>query len=105
MIEGVGAALTPNIYPHNEVLMIRYANLNGDSGIAAYELTDDGIIVEFIHPTRAGHRYYKYSYASAGYAATELMKGMAQRGHGLNSFISTRRPRYSSKSSSSVNLV
>ncbi len=85
--------------------MVRYANLNGDSGIVSFESTDDSISIEFRHPTKAGHRYYKYSYASASYAVVELMKGLALRGRGLNSYISTHHPRYSSKSSTSVNLV
>lgn len=77
--------------------MIPYANLNGDSGILAYDIRPDFIVVQFANPTRAGDRYYKYSYQSAGHAQVELMKGMAKRGHGLNSYISTRQPRYEDK--------
>lgn len=63
--------------------MEQYQNLGGDSGVAAYELGDDFIKVQF----RTG-RVYLYNYQSAGSAAIEHMKELARAGRGLNSYIS-----------------
>lgn len=38
-----------------------YKDLTGNSGVTAYEVTDNGISVEFNHDT-----VYRYTYASAG---------------------------------------
>ena len=71
-----------------------YANTNGDSGVTAYQLGDDYIKVKF----RSGHwTLYTYTYASAGSSVVETMKNLAQQGHGLNSYISTHKPGYSSR--------
>lgn len=59
-----------------------YKNLNGNSGIASYELRADSILVQF----NTG-KPYVYSYLSAGSANVEQMKRLAVAGSGLNSFI------------------
>jgi len=64
--------------------MQRYANLSGDSGVAAYGIAPDAILVRF----RDGDRVYRYSHRSAGREAVEEMKRLARAGHGLSTFIS-----------------
>ena len=64
--------------------MQRYKNLSGQSGVEAFDIADDSIIVWF----KAGHtRTYLYTYASAGRQAIERMKELALAGNGLNSYI------------------
>lgn len=63
--------------------MIKYKDINGDSGIEAYEIGLDKISVKF----RNTAKIYVYSYASAGKENIEHMKKLAQSGDGLNSFI------------------
>ena len=73
--------------------MTRYSNKGGDSGISAYEILDDGIIVQFSTGST-----YLYTYASAGSVKIEKMKVLAIRGEGLNSFIMTNaKTSYQSK--------
>lgn len=62
--------------------MERYRNSNGDSGVAAYEIGADYILVKF---TKGGT--YSYSYRKAGQRYVDEMKRLAQRGRGLNSYI------------------
>lgn len=62
--------------------MIRYRNLDGDSGITAYGIGNDYIVVEF-----HGGACYIYSYMSAGTNHVENMKALARQGRGLNSYI------------------
>jgi len=62
--------------------MIRYANKGGNSGIYAYEIQDDGIIVQF-----SSNAKYLYNYSSAGASKIEEMKRLATKGKGLNSYI------------------
>lgn len=62
--------------------MTRYSNKGADSGISAYEIKDDGIIVQFTSGVK-----YLYNYVSAGSANIEKMKELALIGEGLNSFI------------------
>lgn len=72
-----------------------YANTNGDSGIVSYQSGADYINVKF----RGGRwTMYVYTYVSAGSSAIETMKNLAQQGYGLNSYISTYKPGYESKS-------
>jgi hypothetical protein len=74
--------------------VIRYRNLGGDSGVIAYELGEDFIIVRF----RKGGTY-KYTYSSAGSNNIERMKGFAISGKGLNTFIDKHvKKKYASKS-------
>jgi hypothetical protein len=63
--------------------MERYRNSGGDSGVSAYELGSDYIRVKF----SGNSRIYTYSYRKAGRSLVEQMKGLAQGGSGLNSYI------------------
>lgn len=73
--------------------MERYRNLSGDSNIVAYEIGSDFIRVQF-----SDGSIYRYTYASAGSRNIELMKRLANKGKGLNSFISkTVRKKYARK--------
>ena len=67
--------------------MERYRN--GASGVRAYQIGLDYIIVKF-----NSFKTYKYSYARAGRHKVEKMKALAIRGRGLNSYIN-RYARYS----------
>lgn len=61
-----------------------YRNIAGNSGVVAYEIGPDYITVEF-----SDGGTYRYTYASASMENVERMKGLAQAGQGLNTFIST----------------
>jgi len=66
--------------------MTPYLNLNGNSNILAYEITEDSILVIF----KSGRwRNYLYSATRLGKAVVEKMQIYAIQGHGLNSFISS----------------
>ncbi len=71
-----------------------YANNGGDSGVSGYEYGDDYIIIEF---KEGKNRFYKYTYLSAGRSAVDQMKNLADVGHGLNSYVSTYKPKHSEK--------
>lgn len=60
-----------------------YLDINGDSGVSAYEIGEDNIKVKF----KGTANFYVYSYTSAGKENVEHMKKLAQSGDGLNSFI------------------
>lgn len=62
--------------------MERYANLNGDSSVYAYQIGSTSIWVKF-----DSGKVYEYSYASAGSGNVETMKSLARSGRGLCSFI------------------
>jgi hypothetical protein len=62
--------------------MERYKNLGRDSGVTAFEIGVDSIIVEF----KTGATYL-YNHLSTGQADIERMKILATAGTGLNSFI------------------
>lgn len=62
--------------------MERYRNLGGDSNVAAYELGDGSITVQFNDGS-----VYLYTNLSAGPANIIELKRLAQVGQGLNSFI------------------
>lgn len=66
--------------------METYQNVNGNSGIAGYEIGDTCIQVKFADTGRV----YCYSYESAGRENVEEMKRLAAQGYGLNSFINRR---------------
>jgi hypothetical protein len=67
-----------------------YVNRSGDSGITAYEIGADYIVVQFI-----GGDVYRYTYRSAGKRAIETMKKLAATGKGLSTYISqTIRQQY-----------
>ncbi|MGJ8665997.1 MAG: hypothetical protein ACSHW7_06515 [Patiriisocius sp.] len=60
--------------------MERYRNR--DSGVKAYQIGTDYILVKF-----DSFKTYKYSYNKAGRFKVEKMKTLAVRGKGLNSYI------------------
>ncbi len=61
-----------------------YQNLSGNSGVAAYEIGEDYIRVQFTSGS-----VYVYTYDSAGADNIEQMKRLARKGQGLNTFINT----------------
>ena len=61
-----------------------YKNIAGSSGVRAYEIGPDFITIEF-----SDGSVYRYTYASAGQENVERMKGFAQAGQGLNTFMNT----------------
>jgi hypothetical protein len=63
--------------------MQRYRNLSGNSGVYAFEIGADYILVKF----SGTDRIYRYSYLKAGVSHVEQMKRLAVAGHGLNSYI------------------
>lgn len=63
--------------------MKRYRDLSGQSGVVAYEISDDAITVKF----RDGD-VYLYDYATTGRREVEEMKRLAVAGRGLSTFIS-----------------
>lgn len=70
--------------------MVPYSNKSGkNSGVTAYEIGKDFIIVRFKRSDD-----YTYSYDSAGKPAVEEMKKRAKRGEGLSTYISQNRPDY-----------
>lgn len=70
----------------------RYLDLSGKSGVVAYALRPDGIVVQF----RSAGRY-EYTYDSAGVQAIEEMQALAQAGRGLSAYISRHAPPYARK--------
>ena len=73
-----------------------YENFHGNSGIVAYEISEDGsyIDVEF-----ASGGVYTYSKASVGKENLAIMKVLATAGAGLNGFINKYvRNRYAHRS-------
>lgn len=70
--------------------MKRYADLHGDSGVAAYALLPRAIAVEF----RSG-AVYVYTADSAGPGRLARMRKLAASGRGLSTYISRHaRDRY-----------
>lgn len=65
-------------------MMKAYRDLDGDSGVAAYECGPDWICVQF--NTGA---VYEYTCSSAGQHNVEAMKRLADSGDGLNAYINT----------------
>ena len=63
--------------------MKRYRNLDGHSGVVAYEIAPDAIAVRF----NSGE-IYDYTYAATGEARVETMKMLAEAGQGLSTYIS-----------------
>ena len=60
-----------------------YRNLDGHSGVVAYELGEDWIDVRFVNG-----QSYRYSRASAGAEHVRNMQALAQGGEGLATYIS-----------------
>jgi len=72
-----------------------YQNIDGDSGVAAYEYSDDWIRVQFKHGGT-----YKYDSSGIGVSHLNAMKTLADSGSGLNAYINTHaevKKGYSSK--------
>lgn len=66
--------------------MHAYRNLEGHSGVEAFEIGSDSIIVKF---RDSNSPYYRYTYASTGKNRVNIMKRLAMHGRGLSTFIST----------------
>jgi hypothetical protein len=62
--------------------MEKYKDIDGDSGVAAYEIGEDFIRVQF-----KDNAVYLYTNQSAGSENIAKMKVLAETGDGLNSFI------------------
>jgi hypothetical protein len=62
--------------------MQRYTDINGDSGVAAYEVGASYIVVQFKDGAE-----YEYTSLSAGQQHVDEMARLARQGDGLNSFI------------------
>lgn len=62
--------------------MTHYKNSTGRSGVSAFIITTDSILVRF-----KDGGLYEYTYLSAGSSNVEHMKALAVQGSGLNSFI------------------
>lgn len=72
-----------------------YRDINGDSGIAAYEYGEDWIRVQFKHGGT-----YEYRSSRIGSVHLNTMKRLADSEDGLNAYISTNpdvKKGYSSK--------
>ncbi len=63
-------------------VMHRYKDLNGNSGVTAYDLGTDYIDVEF----RDG-KLYRYTHHVPGRQEVEIMKQLAEEGQNLATFI------------------
>ncbi|CAM3631657.1 hypothetical protein MUGA111182_00245 [Mucilaginibacter galii] len=73
--------------------MTPYKNLSTDSGVTAYEIKVDSIVVEF----KSGDKYL-YSYDTPGKDAVEAIKILATKGVGLSTYISKDiKGRYAAK--------
>lgn len=62
--------------------MKAYRDINGDSGISAYDYGDDWIKVQF-----KDGKTYGYQVSKIGQAHIIAMKALADEGDGLNSYI------------------
>ncbi len=63
--------------------MQRYADIDRDSGVMGFEISDTSIKVYF----KGTSRPYIYSYRKAGMHHVEQMKRLALAGDGLNEYI------------------
>ncbi|MBB5882352.1 hypothetical protein GGR74_003574 [Xanthomonas arboricola] len=75
--------------------MTAYSNLNRDSSVLSYEITEDSIHIVF----QSGRfRNYLYNNHQPGKSIVDHMKALAVQGRGLNSYISkTVRKSYARK--------
>lgn len=60
-----------------------YKNLSGNSGVKAYDVGDDFIIVAFVTGDT-----YRYDYVIPGQEHVENMKYLAEEGFGLSTYLS-----------------
>jgi len=73
--------------------MERYKNLNGNSGVVAFEIGVQDIKIKFHDGS-----IYLYDYSIPGSDAVEKLKELARKGYGLSGYISTFvRERYAAK--------
>ncbi|HYF33487.1 MAG TPA: hypothetical protein VD993_20325 [Chitinophagaceae bacterium] len=73
--------------------MKKYGNTSGNSGILAYEIQADRILIKF-----SSGDTYVYSYKKPGKADVEEMKALAESGEGLATYINQHvRERYDYK--------
>ena len=73
--------------------MEHYNNFGGDSGIVAYEIGVDSIMVQF-----SDGSIYLYNYQSTGSESIDHMKKLAIAGEGFHSYIGrVVKKRYASK--------
>lgn len=72
---------------NGKVTLVRYTNRRGTSGVVAYGLADDAIVVEF----ESGHRYV-YTSELAGTASVMEMQRLAEAGSGLAAYIAEKQP-------------
>lgn len=71
----------------------RYGRLGTNSGVHAFDILDNAIIVQF----RNGSRYL-YTYNNPGPSEVEIMKRLALAGTGLATYINKKvRKRYARK--------
>ncbi len=66
--------------------MQNYLNLSGNSGVSAYAIHEDAIVVRFIDGDT-----YRYTRASVGAQHLAEMKELARKGAGLSAYISQHR--------------
>ena len=64
--------------------MKKYKNVSGQSGVSAYEIGEDFILIQFV----GSRETYVYSYVMPGRETVEEMKELARSGKGLTTFIS-----------------
>ena len=67
--------------------MIVYKNISGDSGVRAYGLGPDYIVVQFTRDKFSRDKMYLYTYESAGSSSIDEMKKLAEGGKGLCTYI------------------
>lgn len=68
--------------PRKVLAMKTYRNIDGDSGIVAYDYGNDWIIVQF-----KNGQAYEYQASKIGQAHISAMKELADAGEGLHSYI------------------
>ncbi len=74
--------------------MENYRDWDNDSGIEAYEIENDAIIIQF---KNGRNKFYKYTNFSCGSDNIAIMKQLACEGEGLNEFIVENKIEYESK--------
>lgn len=74
--------------------MQTYRDWDNNSGIEAFEIGSDYIVVQF---KKGRYRLYTYTYRSASQHDIEYMKQLALDGDGLNEYIVENKIDYESK--------
>ena len=75
--------------------MTTYKDLNGNSGITAYEIGENDFDGEYIDIQFVSGKVYTYTKNRLGEVNFEVMKALAEAGAGLCSFITKIRNSYS----------